>query len=314
MKKMLFLLAGLIAVSCNEKNEIVAPYVARVSLTVQNLPHLESGHYQLWAKFVLFNKQAGGDAPLHDDGYQSLGEFNVRESDGAIVGADGGTVRFALPADRDPQLLTDVAIAVQPPEIVTFKVQHEEVGPILLAGKFHGTAATAAADLSVLHTDALQTQFTALSGRCSITCPTSPADSNNGVWFVNLGPPISPGLQGLPSLPTQWKYEGWVVSGGQAYSTGRFARADSADLDGAGPYRGPGTPINFPGQDFVLGAVRLSLVDTGFTFMVTVEPDPDNSSDPFFVKVLSARSGGRSVTFQNVAANSLPTARVVVER
>jgi hypothetical protein len=105
-----------------------------------------------------------------------------------------------------------------------------------------------------------------------------------------------------------------VVSGGQAYSTGRFARADSADLDGAGPYRGPGTPINFPGQDFVLGAVRLSLVDTGFTFMVTVEPDPDNSSDPFFVKVLSARSGGRSVTFQNVAANSLPTARVVVER
>jgi hypothetical protein len=314
VKKLLLLIASILAVSCNEKNEIVDPTLTHISLSLQNLPPITGAHYQLWATFFNFNKKTEHDSPTHEGEFVSLGEFRIL-TDGSLRNLYGGEARFGLPAGSNPQLLKDIVIAVQAEhEHANAQTSHDEPGSILIGGAFHGDERLAIADMTISYADAFKTSFGSVTGKCTIVCPTSPADSNNGIWFVEGGPPLTAGLHNLPSLPGEWRYEGWVVSGSQYYSTGRFARADSADYDGAGPQRGSGVPYNFPGQDFVQGATRPVLIATGFKFMVTIEPEPDTSPEPFFLMLLSGQSGSRVVTLQNVITHSSPSARVIVER
>ncbi len=326
MRKILLVAMCLVIVSCNETNEIVDANQSRVSLAVQNLPPLDGGHYQLWATFFRFNKPDSGDSPTHEGEFVSIGEFKVMD-DGSLRSLNGSSARFSLPSGRNPQLLKDVVLAVQTDLDHGFaKTNDEEPGSILIGGAFHGDASRAIADLSISYADAFRTSFSSVSGKCTITCPTSPADSNSGVWFIEPGSPITAGLKNLPALPQEWRYEGWVmrpdiVNGGFTYwSTGKFAKADSADYDGAGPNSGTGSAYNFPGQDFVRGSTVFSnLLTGGYSFMITMEPFPDVSANPFFLKLLSTQSvavppTGRSLTMQNVVASSAPTAHVIIER
>ncbi len=302
--------------SCKQTSEVVDP----ISISVQNLPALPqgAGHYQLWVRYYIFNKVAGENSPQHEGDFLSVGEFTVA-GDGAVRSLSGGTPEFALPAGYDPQLLGDMCIAVQAPEGLA-KTNHAEPGSILIGGKVYGDASNAIADLNLSFAGGLKSNFVSVSGKCTIVAPTSPADSNAGVWFVNAGSAPTTGLVNLPVLPTTWKYEGWVVdqSTNTYHSTGKFARPDSADYDGAGPNAGSaGAAYNFPGEDFVTGTFHPNLTQSKFTFLVTIEPFPDNSPAPFFLQVLKTTpplSVTRTQAFQNTISTSAPSARIAIRR
>ena len=83
------------------------------------------------------------------------------------------------------------------------------------------------------------------------------------------------------------------------------------DDDGGGPTAGPdGTP-DFPGQDFIDPAIDL----VGSTIVISVEPVPDDSPDPFLLKPLVHGEvldvgPGVSQSLDNDAANSNPAGTV----
>lgn len=149
----------------------------------------------------------------------------------------------------------------------------------LLAGALEVGGTT---DLETEHPAALGTDFSAASGGYILATPSSAAtdDDNQGIWFVN---PVAgePSLD-LPVLPAGWTYEGWIVTENGPISTGRFTDIASADSDGAGVSAGPGMTPPFPGQDFINPAIDL----LGKTVVISVEPEPDNSSAPFAIKPL----------------------------
>lgn len=315
--------------SCHETNEVVEVQQPRISLTVSRLPRLGQGegNYELWAKFVIFDRFDQTNAPQHDSTAVSLGKFNVTADGNGVVGLDGGPARFTIPADQDPQLMDIAFVSIQQADT------GDDPGPILLAGRVSGDASVGVADLDVSHPAAFGSPFANVTGDFTIIAPTSPSDSNSGVWFVDRqGSSISAGLRNLPVLPEGWVYEGWVGNyvtpepgpGFFSYfSTGRFLRADSADLDGAGPGRGPGAGFSFPGQDFInaTGSGTPVRPDLRFyVFMVTIEPDPDNSPRPFPLILLSTPlppaplPQGQTLLMNNVSSSSLPQGRIRIVR
>jgi hypothetical protein len=313
---------ALVALSCKQSNEAVEDAAARISLTVQNLPPLEGAHYQLWATFFPFNKPSDGDSPTHEDEFFLLGEFVVSEN-GVVQGMNGGTPQFAIPRGSNAQLLRDIVVSIELDHGLA-KPLHDQPVSILMGAAFQGTERMATADMTIAYADAFKSNFAAASGRCTIVAPTSPADSNSGIWFVELGSSASAGLRNLPALPSEWRYEGWVVDSRTPRSfssTGKFTKADSADSDGAGPNRGTGSPFNFPGQDFItVTPPRPDFRDQVYSFMVTIEPQPDNSTKPFFLTLLNVNrlnvppGNPRSFAMTNVIASVAPTARAVVQR
>jgi len=144
----------------------------------------------------------------------------------------------------------------------------------ILAGVFED----ASAGLSIAHPAALGTDFASAAGSTySLGIPSSGMvdDSyTSGIWFDGLN---------LPELPAGWVYEGWVVGMEGPISTGRFASASGADSDGTGPTAGPNPGPAIPGQDFLDPAVFLT---DGYVVVISVEPDPDNSTAPFTLKPL----------------------------
>jgi hypothetical protein len=161
-------------------------------------------------------------------------------------------------------------------------------GIAILAGSFSNNDAS----LKINHPKALNTDFASSTGKYLLTTPTTTtkADELSGIWFIDntSGTPM-PGLN-LPALPAGWKYEGWVVMNNQPLTTGKFSSGTGADMEA--PYSGTeaaGPP--FPGEDLIKNA------PTGFTFptslagskaVITIEPSPDNSPKPFFLKSLTA--------------------------
>lgn len=313
MKRLPLLLSCLLLGACTQTNEVVE----QISLSVQNLPPLQGAYYEVWVTFFQFNTPSGGDAPLHEGEYVSVGAFTVAP-DGSLRNLAGGAPNLRLPNDVDTQLLKDIVISVQTRST-------DQPQSILMGGAFHGDAITASAELNISYSDAFRTDFARVGGMCTIVAPTSPTDSNSGVWFVQLGANVSTGLMNLPLLPRGWRYEGWVVrhrAGEPAryFTTGMFIRADSADLDGPGPFAGTaGQPYNFPGQDFVQGPGAIPNLRNGeYSFMVTIEPHPDNAAEPFSLSLL--RSSGpatpqsRTVTFSNVIDSSAPWGKIIIRR
>ncbi len=114
-------------------------------------------------------------------------------------------------------------------------------------------------------------------------------NDDQGIWFLAMPGPMA-GLTGLPDLGPNWIYEGWVVdvSGDSPmpYTTGTFTMGEGFDSDEAGCNAG-GPP--FPGQDYVAfqcGPV-LDLDSGDYAAVITIEPVPDNSSNPFMLKPLA---------------------------
>jgi hypothetical protein len=170
--------------------------------------------------------------------------------------------------------------------------------------------------LSVNHSSALNNDFSTAAGTYILATPTNGEDSdeNSGIWFLNPEPAPSAGLT-LPTLPAGWKYEGWSVIDDVPVSTGKFTAVDMAD--DADAYSGDEAGPAFPGEDFLVAAPSGLTFPTdlaGTTAVISIEPDPDNSTAPFSLKPLTASVAGDAVdhtpyTFaQNLS--SLPTGTV----
>ncbi|MCF6348855.1 MAG: anti-sigma factor [Flavobacteriaceae bacterium] len=189
----------------------------------------------------------------------------------------------------------------------------------LVEGDFSGNSAT----VSIATVGDFTT--TTPSGNFFLRSPTDETggvnnnNDENGIWFGMPGDPPTAGLI-LPTLEAGWKYEGWVVVDGTGpLSTGTFTAFDVAD-DNAGATdsfsgtENSGPPI--PGEDL------LNNEPTGFTFpidirgkevVISIEPSPDNSPNPFLLKPLKGTAGNdiapavNDLTFDNT---SFPTGTV----
>lgn len=158
-----------------------------------------------------------------------------------------------------------------------------------------------AVPIGVKHGAALGSDFMDAAGTYILAAPTGPADFSLGIWWLGEGQ--APGLT-LPTLPAGWVYEGWVASDAGAVSTGRFTDASMPDSDGAGSTAGTEDAPGVPGQDFINPPTNLTM---GFTAVISIEPEPDNSAAPFAFKPLvhpiTATEGGVSQTMnQNLGS------------
>ena len=147
-------------------------------------------------------------------------------------------------------------------------------------------------------------------------------NDENGIWWLDItsGTPVA-GLD-LPVLPEGWKYEGWVVASGIPITTGTFTKVaatdDAAPFSGMEPLPMPnGTDGFFPGEDFVANApsnVTFPLDVRNMTAVISIEPDPDNSSDPFLLKPLVSTAGMMTApalnTMDSNVVNSFPSGTV----
>jgi hypothetical protein len=184
--------------------------------------------------------------------------------------------------------------------------------PGIVGGSFlNGTAI-----LTTDHADALDQNFSSISGSFHLATPTTTAtdDEIEGVWFALPGG-ASPSLV-LPPAPTGWTYAGWI-SGPYfgVVALGGFTSPNGPDFDGPGPFAGEdGTPYPFPGGDFPLSEPGMDF--RGGTVLVTLEPPADaDGMGPSFLTVLAAtlapaQAAGVSVTLGNVT--SFPEISVVV--
>lgn len=151
----------------------------------------------------------------------------------------------------------------------------------LIAGNFDTTKS---ANLTTSHPAAFGTDFSSASGSFILATPSSAAtnDDNQGIWYLNIVAGTPKASLNLPTLPKGWTYEGWVVVNGKPISTGTFTNPALADSDGKGPTAGPLSGPPFPGQDFITPPVSLP----GGAAVISIEPQPDNSPDPFVLKPL----------------------------
>jgi len=169
------------------------------------------------------------------------------------------------------------------------------------------------ANLSIAHGSSLGTSFNSATGNFILAAPTG-GNFNQGVWFVNP----SNGMKDLdlPTLPSGWAYEGWIVNttNGKKFSTGIFKVKTGVDSDAAGPYAGP-LKLSFPpvpGQDIVKSHVVLD--DGKHAIVVTVEPYPDFDSSPYDIKILKKKinkgaKGMSSIELKNIS-DTAPTGTV----
>ena len=149
-----------------------------------------------------------------------------------------------------------------------------------------GPVVNQSAELTVSHPAALGDDFSTSTGDFILAAPSDTGALGsyvNGIWY--LVPPNPDAGLDLPVLPPGWVYEGWVVdtSAGTPISTGRFLSGNGADSDAGGATAGPGGTPNFPGQDFI-NPLR-DLTDAHLA-VISVEPEPDNSPNPFTLKPL----------------------------
>lgn len=175
----------------------------------------------------------------------------------------------------------------------------------ILAGEFAGNSAS----VTTMHGEALGADLTTATGTYLLATPTTATmtDELSGVWFIDATGGMGnemPGLT-LPVLPAGWVYEGWAVINGSPVTTGRFTMEDGADQ--AAPFSGPLAGPPFPGEDFVENA------PPGFTFptnlqsemiVVTLEPVPDNSPEPFFVRPVAANVPASAIPMANYQMNN----------
>ncbi|MDX1285425.1 MAG: hypothetical protein R3182_10440 [Draconibacterium sp.] len=147
------------------------------------------------------------------------------------------------------------------------------------------------ADLSIDHMEALNTDFGDAAGKYILATPTDGMNNNekSGIWFLSVesGSPME-GLM-LPALPSGWIYEGWTVINGIPVTSGKFMKTSgAADLfDGYSSQEYPGPP--FPGEDYVMYApdgLSFPTDISGGYAVISVEPYPDNSPEPFAIKPL----------------------------
>ena len=287
----MLVLFSLVIVGCSEDDNPSEPTPTNSKLTL-NISGLEdlgaSARYEGWI-IVPVTQQEGiaedkavstGIFSVNSSGQLSQTEFDVNTSD--LSNASAFVLTIEPYPDTDPNP-SDVHI---------------------LGGSFSGSAAL----VSVDHPAALGNNFSNAAGNYILATPTNGGmtDENSGIWFLNLssGTPAQ-GLT-LPTLPAGWKYEGWTVINGTPVTTGKFL--DPVMADESAPFSGtmPGPP--FPGEDFLNNAPAGLTFPTdiaGGVAVISIEPHPDNSPDPFTLKPLVGNIPANAVdhTTYNMTTN-----------
>lgn len=186
----------------------------------------------------------------------------------------------------------------------------------ILGGSFSGTSAT----ITAAHGAALGNDFSSVMGKYILATPTSSSmdDDLSGVWFIDASSGSMEAGLDLPSLPSGWKYEGWAVIDGKPVTTGTFSMVDKAD--DAAPYSGTDMdgPM-FPGEDFIMHAPDGLSFPTDLsesTIVISIEPSPDNSAEPFLFKPLvgTVPASAEAMTTYELSSNvagSFPTGTVM---
>lgn len=257
---------------------------------------------------------------LNLDGLEELGDDFVYE--GWII-VDGNPVSTGVFSSiASPQLFTvgssDLALATKFVLSIEPAID-SDLGPAatkILVGDFSGDSA--------ILSSAIVGDFTASTGAYILATPTDGPDTNenSGIWFLDPtgGTPVA-GLH-LPQLADGWKYEGWTVIDGVPVSTGTFTNVAGTDDNDmfSGPIALPspnGPDGFFPGEDFLVNAPNGLTFPTnlaGGTAVISVEPYPDNSSNPFALKPLVGQIPGDAIDHtlytMNQNLGSLPTGSV----
>ena len=264
----LTLAVGFGAACDDDEDNPTMPLVENLQLTLNGFEPLMNGfHYEGWAII--------GGTPV------STGKFNVDES-GGLVTTSGASIAgntFSTGVDRTGA--TDIVLTIEPAGDTDNLPADTHIAA--------GTVSNQFATLSVGHPAALGSDFAAVAGEYILATPTDGTDDdeNSGIWFLSLasGSPAA-GLT-LPTLPAGWKYEGWAVTGGTPVTSGTFTAVDMAD-DSA-PFSGTMAGPPFPGEDYLVNAPAGLVFPTdlaGGTAVISIEPDPDDSSAPFTLKPL----------------------------
>ncbi|RXP55129.1 anti-sigma factor [Lutibacter sp. HS1-25] len=243
---------------CSDDDE---PTTKDLSLNISGLENLGSDYeYEGW---IIVN-----GAPV------STGKFSV--NDNGVL----SKTSFKLDYD-DLEAASTFVLTIEP--VVGDVPAPSDVH--ILAGNFSGKTGK----LSISHPAALGNDYKTSSGKYILATPTNGSDTNenSGIWFLEItgsGPAV--GLN-LPTLPAGWKYEGWAVINGKPVSTGTFTSLTGVDdFDGfSGDLAGP----PFPGEDYLVNAPAGLTFPTdlaGGKAVISIEPVPDNSPNPFLLKPL----------------------------
>lgn len=265
-----------------------------------------------------------GSTPMLDLNFknlENLGSAAVYEGWLLVDGAPVTTGRFTV---NDNGVLSQSSFAVSQSHfdkatafILTVEPAVNDVAAPsdqhLVAGGFDSSRY---AGLLTSHPAALNTDFTSASGSFILATPSTAitTDNDQGIWFLSAASGSAQASLKLPALPKGWVYEGWVVVNGKPVTTGRFTNPALADSDGAGPGAGPLSGPPFPGQDYINPALKLP----GGMAVISVEPEPDNSPDPFLIKPLvntnipGATGGENNHPLSNRGSAVLPSGSAVL--
>lgn len=261
MIKKVYLMAivaiGLITVSCNNGND--APIISDLTLDLMGLDDL-GGNY-VYEGWIIVN-----GSPVSTGTFSSVNfpqSFTVNTS--------------------DLNLATKFVLTIEPASDTNPAPSATKI----LVGDFNGNSA----NLST----AVVGDFSNIMGKYILATPTDGAmtNENSGIWFLNLPPPPTAGLT-LPTLPSGWKYEGWVVVNGMPLTSGKFTKVAATDeFNGFSGVMGlpavNGADGFFPGEDYLTNApsgMTFPLDLSGGKAVISIEPDPDNSPMPFTLKPL----------------------------
>ncbi len=320
------------------KDDPAGPENFTVSLSALNLQQLPpgQGHYELWISFPDNAANHALAKPGHgDEAFISFGKFNLSANNAQLLSLSGQAMTFTPAKNVDINLAVDA--------LVTIEVEgdnNDEPSSRLLGGEFTGSDRQANAFLSAGAEDAFDYDYRAATASYILITPTTndSTDFKHGLWWITRGSTISAGLDKLPALAdtSGWRYEGWIMNRANAatYSTGKFLSAITADFDRAGATAGPegidqngdgrGDGFSFPGQDFIRAnnniPALLVLDDGNFEARITLEPEPDNASTPFFLSLFTDDFIGPSLPSahtpqaMNNRANSWPSATVSIQR
>lgn len=263
MKRLLIpiiLLTFTLFIGCAD-DDPTAPTPSQLTLDITDLGNLGAGYqYEGWI-MVDGSPVSTGTFTVDDNGNLSQTEFEVNEDN--LNSATAFILTIEPNPDDDPAP-SDVHV---------------------IAGDF----GNGVANLSVSHNAAFGSDFMNVSGEYILATPTNGegTNENSGIWFLNpsSGTPVA-GLE-LPNLPNGWTYEGWAVINGTPVTTGTFTDVSAAD--NSAPYSGTQAGPPFPGEDFLNNAPAGLTFPTdlsGGMAVISVEPVPDNSAAPFFIKPL----------------------------
>ncbi len=277
----LFVLGSITLISCDDDEGSAS----MLNLNINGLENLGPGYaYEGWL-IVNGNPVTTGVFTINDNGVLSKNFFDVAET--TLNDATTFVLTIEPSPDNDPAP-SDVHI---------------------LAGDFNNNSAS----LTIGHSAALNNNFSTVAGTYILATPTNGSnnDENSGIWFLDptSGSPVA-GLT-LPTLPAGWIYEGWAVINGTPVSTGTFSSASGLDNDDSFSGSMPGPA--YPGEDFLVNAPAGLSFPTdlaGGKAVISIEPVPDNSTNPFLLKPLAGDIPVNAVDhtpYQMAASTTYPT-------